>query len=68
MEEPHEEHMAAVKHVLRYISRTRTCGVFYPRKKEGSSRLLGYTDSDLVGDLDSRKSTLVCCFSWMIVP
>jgi hypothetical protein len=34
MEEPHEEHMAAVKHVLRYISRTRTCGVFYPRKKE----------------------------------
>jgi hypothetical protein len=57
MEEPHEEHLAAVKHILRYISGTKTHGVFYPRKKEGGTRLLGYTDSDLVGDLNSRRST-----------
>jgi hypothetical protein len=57
MEKPHEEHLAAVKHILRYISGTKTHGVFYPRKKEGGTRLLGYTDSDLVGDLDSKRST-----------
>jgi hypothetical protein len=57
MEKPHEEHLAAVKHILRYISGTKTHGVFYPRKKEGSTKLLGYTDSDLARDLDSRKST-----------
>jgi hypothetical protein len=57
MEEPLEEHLAAVKHILRYISGTKTHGVFYPRKKEGGNRLLGYTDSNLAGDLDSRRST-----------
>jgi hypothetical protein len=57
MEEPHEEHLAAVKHILRYISGTRLQGVFYPRKKEGRNMLFGYTDSELAGDLDSRKST-----------
>jgi hypothetical protein len=57
MEKPHEEHLAAVKHILRYISGTKTHGVFYPRKKEGGTRLFGYTDSDLAGDLDSKRST-----------
>jgi hypothetical protein len=55
MEKPHEEH-AAVKHILRYISGTKTLGVFYPRGREGGARLLGYTDSDLAGDLDNRRS------------
>jgi hypothetical protein len=31
--------------------------VFYSRKKGDRAELTGYSDSDLVGDLDSRKST-----------
>jgi hypothetical protein len=56
MEEPHEEHLAAIKHILRFITGTRLQGVFYPRKEEGA-RLIGYSDSDLVGDLDIKKNT-----------
>jgi hypothetical protein len=56
MEEPHEEHLAAVKHILRFVAGTRLQDIFYPRE-EGSARLVDYTDSDLAGDLDSRKST-----------
>jgi hypothetical protein len=36
MEEPHEEHLAAIKHILRFIAGTRLQGVFYPRKEEGA--------------------------------
>jgi hypothetical protein len=56
IEEPHEEHLTAIKHILRYIAGIVRVGVFYPRK-EGDERLVGYTDSDLAGDLDTRKST-----------
>jgi hypothetical protein len=62
MGKPHEEHLAAVKHILRYISGTKTHGVFYLRKKEGGTRLLGHTRNDLAGYLDSRKSTLGVLF------
>lgn len=57
MEEPHEEHLTAVKHILRFIAGTSDRGVFYPRKKGERAELLGFSDSDLAGDLDSRKST-----------
>jgi hypothetical protein len=57
MEEPHKDHLAAVKHILRYIAGTIDYGVFYPRRKGDRAELHGYSDSDLAGDLDSRKST-----------
>jgi hypothetical protein len=57
MEEPHEDHLAAVKHILRYIAGTMGVGVFYPRRRGERAELHGYSDSDLIGDLDSRKST-----------
>ncbi|XP_062179406.1 secreted RxLR effector protein 161-like [Phragmites australis] len=57
MEEPHEDHLAAVKHILRYIAGTRDLGLFYARKKNQQPALLGFRDSDLAGDVDSRKST-----------
>jgi hypothetical protein len=56
MEDPHEEHLLAVKHILRYTARTSKLGVFYPRKG-GDEKLIGYTDSDLARDLDRRKNT-----------
>ncbi|WVZ50368.1 hypothetical protein U9M48_001626 [Paspalum notatum var. saurae] len=57
MEEPHEEHLAAVKQIVRYIARTQNWGLFYARRNGGSDGLLGYSDNDVAGDVDSRKST-----------
>src|SRR5436190_6275329 len=57
METPTVEHLAAVKHILRYIAGTRTLGCFFPRKPRGDERLVGFSDSDMAGDVDDRKST-----------
>ena len=55
MENPTTEHMVAVKRVLRYIAGTLHFGCHYQRGKE--AQLTGYSDSDLAGDVDTRKST-----------
>ena len=55
MEEPREEHKAAVKHLLRYVSGTLNYGLFYGRG--GVKELIGYTDSDHGGDHENRRST-----------
>jgi hypothetical protein len=57
MEEPHEDHLAAIKHILRYIAGTRDWGLKFARKKGDQPALIGFSDSDLAGDVDSRKST-----------
>lgn len=57
MAEPHEDHLVAVKHILRYIAGTLEYGVQYTRGEAGKLRLCGYNDSDMVGDADDRKST-----------
>jgi hypothetical protein len=56
MEAPTTEHWAAVKHILRYIKGTTNFGVVYLKKK-GKVKILGYSDSDMAGDVDDRKST-----------
>jgi len=56
MEKPTTEHLAAVKRVLRYIAGTLDYGCFYTRK-EKDALLVGFSDSDLAGDIDTRKST-----------
>jgi hypothetical protein len=68
MEQPHEEHLAAVKHILRFVAGTKELGIFYPRKKGNDAELVGYSDSDLAGDLDDRKTTSGYCFSWEEAP
>ena len=56
MEAPTTEHWAAVKHILRYIKGTTNFGCVYLReKKKEMVELLGYSDSDLAGDVDDRK-------------
>jgi hypothetical protein len=59
MEAPRQEHLAAVKRVLRYVAGTLHWGLHYhpSRKNEGAPQLLGYSDSDLAGDVNDRKST-----------
>ena len=58
MEAPREEHLVAVKRILRYVARTKGWGVRYcaERGKE-KLELVGYSNSDMVGDVDDRKST-----------
>jgi hypothetical protein len=50
------EYWAAVKHILRYIKGTTNFGVVY-LKDRGKVKILGYSDSDMAGDVDDRKST-----------
>lgn len=56
MEKPTTEHLVAVKRVLRYVAGTLDFGCYYQRKK-GVADLVGYSDSDHAGDVDTRKST-----------
>lgn len=55
MESPGESHLAAAKHILRYVKGTSDFGIQY--KRGGSYGLVGYVDSDYAGDEDDRKST-----------
>jgi hypothetical protein len=51
------DHLAAVKHKLWYVSGTLKLGCFYKKKSEGVPvRLYGYSDSDMAGDVDDKKS------------
>ena len=51
---PGKEHWTAVKWILRYLrGTTKNCLCF----GKGKPMLTGYTDADLAGDIDSRKST-----------
>ncbi|CAN0846213.1 Retrovirus-related Pol polyprotein from transposon TNT 1-94 [Linum grandiflorum] len=51
---PGKEHWAAVKWILRYLRGTsRVCLCF----GNGKAMLEGYTDANMAGDVDSRKST-----------
>jgi hypothetical protein len=56
MEAPTSEHLAAVKHILRYISGTIHYGCRFPRSS-AAQHIAGYSDSDLAGDVDTRRST-----------
>jgi hypothetical protein len=52
-----QEHLNAVKRVLRYVAGTVDYALLYPRGKSGSLQILGYSDSDMAGDIDDSKST-----------
>jgi hypothetical protein len=56
LSEPHEDHMVAVKHILRYNAGTMNWGVRL-KKGRGDAVLTGFSDNDYVGDVDSWKST-----------
>jgi hypothetical protein len=56
MERPTMEHLQAVKQILRYVVGTLDYGLHYGRAP-GTVLFVGYYDSDLVGDVDTSKST-----------
>ena len=49
-------HYKAVKQTLRYLKGTMHYGLVYGRGG-GAEEITGFTDSDMVGDMDDRKST-----------
>nr|KYP70708.1 hypothetical protein KK1_009936 [Cajanus cajan] len=59
LSKPREEHMHALKRILRYIQGTMDLGFhLYP---SSTSTLLSYTDADWGGCLDTRRSTSGYC-------
>jgi hypothetical protein len=71
MEDPREDHLAAIKHLLRYVAGTIEHGLMYPKRGGGRLELTGYSDSDMAGDVDGRRSTAgiifflgSCAISW----
>lgn len=55
MERPTILHQNAVKHILRYLKGTINYGLVYPRQS-CDHVIIGYSDSDLAGDVVDRKS------------
>ena len=55
IKEPHGNHLAGMKHVLRYIKGTLNLGLKY--SKGETFKLVGYCDADWAGDNVDRKST-----------
>ena len=56
MEKPSQEHLNAVKRVIRYVKGIADYGLLY-KKGESNSELISYSDSDFAGDVGDRKST-----------
>jgi hypothetical protein len=57
MEDPRGSHWAAVKQILRYLAGTVNYGCIYKKLSKSKTKITGYSDSDLAGDVDDRKST-----------
>ncbi|XP_074336014.1 secreted RxLR effector protein 161-like [Apium graveolens] len=56
MERPTMLHLNAAKRILRYVKGTLTYGLVYV-ECQGNYLMSGFSDSDMAGDLDDRKST-----------
>ena len=56
MQQPHDIHWKAAKRILQYIQGTSTYDIHYAADFE--LELVGYTDSNWVGDYIDRKYTL----------
>jgi hypothetical protein len=49
------EHQQAVKRIIRYVAGTLDHGLYYPRCP-GEAHIVGYSDSDHAGNIDTSKS------------
>jgi len=57
---PTMEHLAAAKTVLRYLKGTASLGLTYG----SAAAMIGYSDADYAGDLDTRRSTTGYVFTF----
>ena len=61
MKTPHESHWKATKMILRYVHGTVQFKIHY--SSGGTPLLVGFTDSNWIGDPNDRKSTAGYAFS-----
>ena len=54
METPRASYWAAVKQILRYLAGTVNYGCRYMRSGTTKPKLLGFSDSDLAGNVDDK--------------
>ncbi|XP_070032102.1 secreted RxLR effector protein 161-like [Nicotiana tomentosiformis] len=54
-----ESHLTAVKRIICYLIETISYGLWYPRSN--NLKLEGFSDADLAGDKEDRKSTSRTC-------
>jgi hypothetical protein len=63
LEDSREDHMAAVKNIVRYVAGTQNWGLWFRKHGGKKAALTVFNDSDYAGDVDKRKSTTgVICF------
>lgn len=59
------EHMIAAKRILRYLQGTKDMGLIYEGKSDSKGGvLIGFSDSDWGGDIDTRRSTTGYLFTF----
>ena len=68
MHNPGKEHCQAVKWILRYIQKTLYVGLIFKNDDMVGQHVVGYCDSDYVGDLDKRRSTTGYVFTLAKAP
>ncbi|KAF3646063.1 SKU5 similar 13 [Capsicum annuum] len=56
---PKESHLASVKRIIRYLIGTQDTGLWYHCSSH--FYLIGYSDTDFIGDKSDRKSTCGTC-------
>lgn len=61
MEKPTDEHVAAVKRVIKYLKKTLNVGLFYFSNTTFDVQC--YSDADFAGCLDTRRSTTGFCIT-----
>jgi hypothetical protein len=54
--------MVVVKHIVRYVAGTHNWGLWYGREKDKSAQLMGFSDSDYVGDIGGRALHVLFSF------
>lgn len=52
-----DSHWSAVKHLLRYVKRTRSYTLQFGTQRGQNCLVEGYADADYAGDVDTRRST-----------
>ena len=57
MEVPREDHWVAVKRLLRYVKGMVDQGIIFPKIGGSRLQLTVFSDADMVGDIDGRRST-----------
>ena len=68
MHNPGKEHWQAVKWILRYIQKTLDVGLIFEKDDMVGQHVVGYCDSDYVGDLDKIRSTTGYVFTLAKAP